>query len=203
MSPKAVLGALALAMLLSSLAVGSSSGASGKVSDSVREKNRALSNGYAQLYRTVSGLKHLDKALYVKKVESDKFEAAIEALSDYSGDLSDQLEKLAKDYPSLNLEDTGLPEVELKRRRAVVKDRLVDMAPIVGKTGIEFERTMLVSVLGPVNNMRFLAEVLYEEEKDARRKAFLVKTREKLDGLFNRMMALLERDYFCARHKQG
>lgn len=171
--------------------------------DREAEKVRALSNGYAQLYRTVSGLKHLDKALFVKKFESDKFEAMVEALSDYAGDLSDQLEKLAKDYPSLNLEDTGLPEVELKKRRAVVKDRLEDMAPIVGKSGVEFERTLLVSVIGPVNNMRFLAEVLYEEEKDARRKAFLVRTREKLDGLFNRMIALLERDYFCARHKQG
>lgn len=161
------------------------------------EKTRALSHGYAQLYRTVSGLKHLDKALYVK-VESDKFEAVIEAISDYAGDLSDQLEKLAQDYPSLNLEDTGLPKVELKKRRAVVKDRLEDMAPIVGKTGVDFERTMLVSVLGPVNSMRFLAEVLHEEEKDAHRKAFLAKTKDRLDGLFHRVMTLLERDYFCA-----
>lgn len=196
------LATLAVMLLLAAPPVAPARTAPGGKDQEV-QKVRALSNGYAQLYRTVSGLKHLDKLLYVKRVESDKFEAAIEALSDYAGDLSDQLEKLAKDYPSLNLEDTGLPEVELKRRRAVVKDRLEDMAPIVGKTGIEFERTMLVSVLGPVNNLRFLAEVLYEEEKDARRKAFLVGTREKLDGHFNRMLALLERDYFCAQHKRG
>jgi hypothetical protein len=158
--------------------------------------NRHLSHGYAQLYRIVSGLKHLDKVLYVK-VESDKFEEVVEAVADYAGELFDQLEKLEEDYPSLNIKDTGLPDMDLKRRRAIVMDRLEDMAPIVGKTGKEFELTLLISVMGPINSMRFLAQVLAEEEKDQHRAAFAAQAKERLDGLFNRIFTLLERDYFC------
>jgi nicotinamide riboside kinase len=90
-----------------------------------------------------------------------------------------------------------LPELDVKRRNAIVWDRVADMAPIVGKTGKEYERTLLVSVIGPINSMRFLADVLREAETDKARQAFLGKVKDRFDGLFNRLVRLLEQDYFC------
>jgi uncharacterized transporter YbjL len=197
-----ILGMLAGALLLAGALYASGAltpapdihaGSGGKSS---HDQNRELSNGYAQLYRISSGLKHLDKILYVK-VESDKIESVVKAVANYADELSEQLEKLQEDYPSLNIKDTGLPEMDLKRRKAIIMDRLEDMAPIVGKTGKEYELTLLISVMGPINSMRFLAEVLTEEEKNQHRAVFAARTKDRLDGLFHRILALLEKDYFC------
>lgn len=195
-----VLGMLAGALLLAGAlyASGALTGPAPdlRVESKAPDQNLVLSHGYGQIYRIVSGLKHLDKILYVK-IESDKFEAEVKAVADYSDSLADELEQLDDNYPSLGIKDTGLPEIELKKRRAVVLDRLEDMAPIVGKTGKEYEVTMLITMLGPINSMRFLAQALEEEEKDRHRQEFAAKMKDRFDGLYNRILALLERDYFC------
>jgi hypothetical protein len=77
-------------------------------------KNQELSYGYGQLYRTVSGLKHVDKILYVK-VESSKVGALIEDISGYAKHVAEQLERLDHQYPSLSTHDSGLPTLERKR----------------------------------------------------------------------------------------
>jgi hypothetical protein len=171
--------------------------ADAKVSDQDREDLRVVSQGYAQLYQMVSGLAHLDKAKYVK-IESDKIEAMNEDIAATAGGLKDQLEELAERYPSLNLDDSGLPEIEKKKRRAIRWDRFADLAPIVGKTGKDYERTLLVTEIGLLNSVRFLLEVTSEEEKNPKRAALLTKARGRFDDLFDRAVRLLERDYFCA-----
>lgn len=57
--------------------------------ESIHATNRSLSYGYAQLYEAASGLKHIDKLLYVK-YESDKVEAVIDDISQY-GERPDSL----------------------------------------------------------------------------------------------------------------
>lgn len=162
-----------------------------------QEQNRVLSQGYSQLYQMLAGMQHLNKANYLK-VESDKMEAMNEAIASASAAVADQLEKMADDYPSLTIKDTGLPEIEQKKRKAIRMDRIKDLAPIVGRTGKDYERTLLVTEAGLVNSARFLAEVIREEEKDEKRAAMMAKTKERFDELFNRILKLLEKDYFCS-----
>lgn len=165
-------------------------------SDSEETKNRELSYGYGQLYKTASGLKHLRKLLLLK-VESAKVSMLIDDISEYAEKLSGQLEKMDRDYPSLRIDDPGLPELETKRRKAVVWDEIYIMAPIVGKTGKDFERTLLLSQVGVLNNVRFLAEVIKDAEKSEARKALVQEAQSRLNSLYQRTIRLLEQDYFC------
>jgi hypothetical protein len=71
------------------------------------------------------------------------------------------------------------------------------MAPVVGKTGKAFERALLLSQVGVLNNIRFLAEVVKDAEKSEQRKVLLEEVRTRLNGLFQRVIDLLEQDYFC------
>ena len=167
-----------------------------RLSDSEEAKNRELSHGYGQLYKTASGLKHLKKTLVVK-VESEKVSSLIDDISEYAEKLSGQLEKMDRDYPSLRIDDPGLPELEMKRRKAVVWDEIFIMAPIVGKTGKDFERTLLLSQAGVLNNSRFLAQVIKDAEKSDARRAFAQEAHTRLNGLYQRIVRLLEQDYFC------
>jgi len=165
-------------------------------SDSEGAKNAELSYGYGQLYKTASGLKHVKTALHVK-VESRTINALVGDISNYAEQLTGQLEKLDRDYPALRIDDPGLPEIEMKRRKAVVWDQVFLMAPIEGKTGKAFERALLLSQAGVLNNLRFLAQVIKDDEKSNQRKAFLTETHTRLDDLYQRVVSLLEKEYFC------
>jgi hypothetical protein len=165
-------------------------------SDSEDIKNQELSYGYGQLYKTVSGLKHLKTMLKVK-VESGKINTLIEDISGHADKLAGQLEKLNREYPALRIDNPGLPDLETKRRKAVVWDQVFVMAPIVGKTGKDFERTLLLSQAGVLNNLRFLAQVIKDAEKSNQRKTFLAEAQTRLDDLYQRVVHLLEQEYFC------
>lgn len=166
------------------------------LSDSESAKNRELSYGYGQLYKTASGLKHVKTALHAK-VAAQTINALVADISGYAEQLTGQLEKLDRDYPALRIDDPGLPELELKRRKAVVWDQVFLMAPIEGKTGKAFERAFLLSQAGVLNNLRFLVQVIKEDEKSNQRKAFLTEAHTRLDDLYQRTVNLLEREYFC------
>lgn len=186
-----------VAMMTAAFLVAGLAPASSRETDDTREENRVLSQGYAQLHQMAGGLSHLNKVNYVK-VESDTIEAMNESIASTAGWLKDQLEELAERYPSLDISDTGLPEIEKKKRRAIRWDRFADLAPIVGRTGKDYERTLLVTEIGLLNSVRFLLEVIAEEEKNEQRKALLTKARARFDDLFNRAVKLLEKHYFCA-----
>lgn len=196
-SKETVRSVVAGALLLGGLLTGSMPITGANVNGATQEQNRVLSQGYSQLYQMLSGMQHLNKANYLK-VESDKVEAMNEAIASSAAAVVDQLEKLAEDYPSLTIKDTGLPELEQKKRRAIRMDRIRDLAPIVGRTGKDYERTLLVIEAGLLNSARFLAEVIKEEERDEKRAEMMARTKERFDGLFNRILKLLEQDYFCS-----
>ena len=60
------------------------------LSDSGSTKNKELSYGYGQLYKTASGLKHVKTALHVK-VESRTINALVADISGYAEQLTGQL----------------------------------------------------------------------------------------------------------------
>ncbi|WP_169727547.1 hypothetical protein [Granulosicoccus antarcticus] len=72
------------------------------------DRNLILSEGYSQLYEAAQGLKFLDEALLLK-VETDDFQKVAENTADYFARLEKTLEQLNRDYPSLRLDNNGLP----------------------------------------------------------------------------------------------
>lgn len=170
--------------------------AASKQNGDVSAQLRDLNHGYGQLFDTASGLQHVNKILYVK-FESNKVEAVIDDISEYSEVLAGQLKTLVKDYPALRIDDTGLSEMEARKRDAVNKDRIKSLAPVVGQTGKDFERTLLLTQSGALNQLRFLARVIQEEEKDENRRNFLKDVANHFDELYDRVVKLLHSEYFC------
>lgn len=82
------------------------------------------------------------------RFESNATGGVLTDLAEYAATLKGQLEQLAKDYPSLSLKEDGLPVLEKKTRSAAQQDRIISLAPLVGRTGANFERTLLLTQSG-------------------------------------------------------
>jgi hypothetical protein len=159
------------------------------------KQRRMLSEGYSLLYRDASHLDLAELILYVKK-ESDEMHDLVTAVSDFGGDVKKDLERIAKDYPGVRIDLDVLPEMEKRKRAAIAKDRARDFAPIVGKGGREYERTVLIAFANGLNHERHMCAVLAEAETDAGLRKFLVDTERRYDALYDRVNALLEKEYF-------
>ena len=159
-------------------------------------KRQALNEGYGLLYDLASDIKHVDKLLLVK-YESDKVEAVIDDIAQSAAKFVQGLEALAKKEPRLNLKDSGLPAIEVETRTSVQQDLVAQMAPIAGKTGHHFERTLLLSQSVALNHLRHLIEHVHNVERQEERRAFLDRTHKTFDQLYERVNRLLETHYFC------
>jgi hypothetical protein len=112
--------------------------------------------------------------------------------NDYKAELAG-LGKLAKEGPSLDLDRQILPAMFIRTRQSVQAEQLKEL---LGATGKDFERRLLLSMSGPLNQGRHLATVMHEAEPNTERKAFWQQVREQFDDHYRRVMALLEKRYF-------
>ncbi len=154
-----------------------------------------LSEGYSMLYKDASNLDLAELILYVK-VESEAMEKVVTAVAEVGAQLKKDLERIAKDYPGVRIDLDPLPEMEKLKRAAISKDRARYFAPIVGHGGREYERTVLIAYANGINHERHLCRVMAEAEPDAGLKKFLLDAEKRYDGLYDRVTALLEKDYF-------
>jgi hypothetical protein len=69
-------------------------------------------------------------------------------------------------------------------------------APLAGRSGAEFERTVLMSMSGALNHESHLCQVMAAEEPDPGLKKFLLASERRYDALYEMVVALLEREYF-------
>lgn len=159
------------------------------------KQRQMLSEGYSILYHDAGNLDLSELILYVK-AESDAMKQVVTAIAEMGGQLKKDLERIAKDYPGVRIDLDPLPEMEKRKRAAVGKDRAKEFAPVVGKGGREYERTVLLSFANGLNHERHLCQVMAEAEPDAGLKKFLLETEKKYDGLYDRVTALLEKEYF-------
>ena len=159
------------------------------------DQNLILSEGYSQLYEAAKGFKFLDEALLLK-FETDEFQAFVEQTSAYFADLETTLEQLNENYPSISLDNTGLPLLEKRTRSAVQKARLASLAPLTGASGIEFERTLLLTLSGAFNQLQFLVREMQDVEKSDERITLLMDMQENFDRLYAADLELLDRKYF-------
>jgi hypothetical protein len=154
-----------------------------------------LSEGYSMLYKDASNLDLAELILYVK-VESEAMEKVVSAVAEVGSQLKKDLERIAKDYPGVRIDLDPLPEMEKRKRAAITKDRARYFAPIIGHGGREYERTVLIGYANGINHDRHLCQVMAEAEPDAGLKKFLLDVEKRYDGLYDRVTALLEKDYF-------
>jgi hypothetical protein len=154
-----------------------------------------LSAGYSMLYKDASTLDLAELILYVK-VESEAMEKVTTAVAEVGGRLKKDLERIAKDYPGVRIDLDPLPEMEKRKRAALAKDRARYFAPVIGHGGREYERTVLIGYANGINHERHLCQVLAEAEPDASLKKFLLDAEKRYDGVYDRVMTLLDKEYF-------
>jgi hypothetical protein len=154
-----------------------------------------LSEGYSMLYRDASKFDLAELILYVK-AEPEAVEKIVTAVAEVGGRLKKDLERIAKDHPGVKIDLDPLPEMEKRKRAAIAKDRARYFAPVIGHGGREYERTVLIGYTNGLNHERHLCRVMADAEPDAALKKFLLDTGKRYDDLFDRVTALLEKDYF-------
>ena len=178
---------------------GPSAGAPGKDLEAMSEadRDRVLSEGYSQLYDAASGLRWLDEFLLVK-FESDDTQRVITDLAHYASQLKGELEQLEHDYPSLSIHNDGLPLLEKNKREMQAKDRAKTLAPLIGAKGADFERTLLLTQSGALNQLRFLAQAIVDAEKSGPRRTWMIDVQRRLDHLYVEVVKLLDRRFFRA-----
>ena len=154
-----------------------------------------LSEGYSILYQDAETMSRAKFLIYVKE-ESDDFEQVIVAVAEFGSELKVDLERVDRDYPGVRINLDPLPEMEKRKRKSTGVDKFIDNAPIIGKSGPEYERTFLISISNGLNQERHLAEEMTNEEPDPGLKKFLLGVQRRMDALYARTEALLQKTYY-------
>ena len=154
-----------------------------------------LNQGYSLLYGDVSGLANADKVFLVK-FGNAATQQVVTDTADYMAELTGQLEQLARDYPSLRLDLKPLPKIERDKQGAATAARIKSFAPVVGRTGPDFERTLLLTLSGGLNQMRHLARVMAQAERSTPRRKLLSQAESRLDTLHADIEQVLKEHYF-------
>lgn len=187
-------GAL-LVLLLAALSAGCAGPAAATRAQNQAQPRQMLNEGYSLLYADTVKFDLADLILYVK-VESDAVEGIIKAAAKAGGEQKKDLEKIARDYPGVRIDLDPLPEMEKRKRKAIVKDHVRNFAPVVGRSGRAYERTLLIGLSNAFNHERHLCQVMALAEPEAGLRTFLNRSRRRYDGLYDRVVALLEKEYF-------
>jgi predicted small lipoprotein YifL len=175
--------------------------ACGQLSDTTKptpDKNapRAqLSIGYSLLYQEADGIPKL-KWILMFKDKPEEMGRLTNDLIDYYQQLAETMRKLSKQYPAMRIDVTPMSEIEGEERKAIGTDLAKDLAPLAGKTGVEFEREALLTFYDGLNEQRHLVGVMVGLEPDPGLKKFLETTKTELDARYAKVGALLERRYF-------
>jgi len=151
-----------------------------------------LSYGYALLYEMVRTQRFADKILLVKS-ESDEVKRIVGRIADHAADDKTRLEQIARDYPAIRIDSDVLPEVQVNMLHSLEKEQVKD---VLSKSGKDFERTLIIVLVGFVQQERHLARAMVDAETDANRRRFWTDTQRRFDAEYADALALLERRYF-------
>ena len=154
-----------------------------------------LSIGYSLLYQEADGIPKLKWILMFKDKPEDMGRVTNELVSCYQ-QLADTMRKLSRQYPAMRIDVTPMSAIEGEERKAIGEDLAKDLAPVVGKSGVEFEREALLTFYDSLNEQRHLTGVMIKLESEPALKNFLETTRAQLEEQHAKVAALLNRRYF-------
>jgi hypothetical protein len=154
-----------------------------------------LSIGYSLLYQEADGIPKLKWILMFKDKPEEMGRLTGELVSFYQ-QLADTMRRLSKQYPAMRIDVTPMSKIESDERKAIGEDLAKDLAPLVGKSGVEFEREALLMFYNSLNEQRHLTGVMVGLETDPGLKQFLETTKAQLDSHYAKVGALLNRRYF-------
>jgi hypothetical protein len=154
-----------------------------------------LSIGYSLLYQEADGIPKL-KWILMFKDKSEEMGRLTDDLVGYYRRLADTMRVLSKQYPAMRIDVAAMSEIESDERKAIGEDLAKDFAPLVGKSGTEFERETLLMFYDSLNEQRHLTGVMVGLETDPALRKFLETTKAQLDERYAKVGELLNRRYF-------
>jgi len=154
-----------------------------------------LSIGYSMLYQEADCIPKL-KWILMFKDKPEEMAQLTKRLVSYYGQLADSMQKLSRQYPAMRIDVTPMSEIEGEERKAIGVDLAKDFAPLVGKTGVAFEREALLMFYNALNEQRHLVGVMVGLETNPALKKFLETTKAELEDHYAKVGALLNRRYF-------
>jgi hypothetical protein len=154
-----------------------------------------LSIGYSLLYQEADGIPKL-KWILMFKEKHEEMGRLTNDLVRYYEQLADTMKRLSTQYPAMRIDVAPMSEIEADERKAIGADLAKDFAPLIGKTGVEFEREALLTFYNSLNEQRHLAGVMEGLETDPALRKFLETTKARLDEHYASVGALLNRRYF-------
>jgi hypothetical protein len=154
-----------------------------------------LSIGYSLLYQEADGIPKL-KWILMFKDKPEEMGRLTNDLINYYEQLADTLRRLSKEFPALRIDVKAMSEIEADERKAIGADSAKDFAPLIGKTGVDFEREALLMFYNGLNEQRHLVGVMVELETDPALRKFLETTKAQLEARYAKVEALLNRRYF-------
>ena len=154
-----------------------------------------LSIGYSLLYQEADGIPKL-KWIFMFKEKPEEMGRLTNDLVSYYQQLADTMRRLSKQYPAMRIDVAAMSEIEGDERKAIGEDMAKDFAPLIGKTGTEFEREALLMFYNTLNEQRHLTGVMVGRETDPALRKFLETTKAQLEARYAKVGALLSRHYF-------
>jgi hypothetical protein len=154
-----------------------------------------LSIGYSLLYQEADGIPKL-KWIFMFKDKPEEMGRVTNDLVSYYQQLADTMQRLSKQYPAMRIDVAAMSEIEGDERKAIGADLAKDFAPLIGKTGVEFEREALLMFYNTLNEQRHLTGVMVGRETDTGLRKFLETTKAQLEARYAKVGALLNRRYF-------
>jgi hypothetical protein len=154
-----------------------------------------LSIGYSLLYQEADGIPKLKWILMFKDKPEEMAQVTNDLISYYQ-QLADTLQRLSKQYPAMRIDVAAMSEIEGEERKAIGADLAKDFAPLMGKTGVQFEREALLMFYNTLNEQRHLVGVMVGLETDPALRKFLETTKAQLEARYVKVEALLNRRYF-------
>ena len=154
-----------------------------------------LSIGYSTLYAEADGIPKL-RWLLMFKDKSEEMAKLTHDLVGYYEQLADRLRDLSKRFPAVRIDVPPMSKIEGEERKAIGEDIAKDLAPVIGKSGIDFEREALLTLYEALDEERHLVGVMLPLETVPALRDFLATTKSQLDERYARVGALLNRRYF-------
>src|SRR3984957_4795780 len=139
-----------------------------------------LSIGYSLLYQEADGIPKL-KWILMFKEKPEEMGRVTNDLVSYYHQLADTMQKLSKQYPAMRIDVAAMSDIEGDERKAIGTDLAKDFAPLIGKTGIDFEREALLMFYAGLNAQPHITGVMVGLEPDPALRKFLETTKAQLD----------------------
>ena len=160
-----------------------------------QNQRKILNEGYSIFYSIVDDLSKFDLVFLVKS-ETKPVNEVTTAVTEYADTLKTTLDRVARDYPAVNMELDPLPVIEQRTRGGMTNDRLLSFAPVVGLTGESFDRRLLQTLEGTLNKLRFMAKALADEEPEPSLKQIATTAHSRFEQLYDRVLNMLDEKYF-------